>query len=839
MIEKKFTEELGKLINYIDKTLLKKYNTDNITTEYFILAVLENDYSVGNKILSKIMLLDTIAKAKEYYYGLISNNINKINGAKHFDGLFKKSIMDANELSKQQCSKKINSGQMLSRIITNNQNIGKYFKSLGVTLSQVNMQSAIETANLIEEENAKTKEKINKNLPVNHVRRSRKQQKQNNVNDIVEESVPIVSQNYNNSQIGECEKLFVNLNEMTKHSQIETVYGNEQIYDEIFVTLSKRNKNNVIIVGKSGVGKTATAKNLANLIVNGNVPKVFKDKVLLEINFNTLFSGTGMRGAFETRMRAILNDACAKGNYIFFIDSLSSVLSSKFNENEVENFIEAIMEEKKIMLICTCSEKGYTKEIANYPEWERYFEKINLNEPSEEKCIEILKHHAQKLEYFHGVKYEDASFKICVEYSKRYITERNLPDSAIDILDKTGAKVSLSETENDNVRIAREKLDNLRKEKDVLRLHTNSKRDYIKLDKLEKQEIELQTVLDFAVKKYNLEKQPFMVTEDMIKECISEKTSIPLKKLTANDKKRLNGLNERIKACVIGQNEAIDEVCKAIKRQRIGIGNPNKPIVFFFGGSTGVGKTYLAKTIAKELWGDENNLIRLDMSEYSETNSVTKLYGAPPSYVGYGDNSSLADKLKEKKYCILLLDEIEKACDKVFNVFLQLFDEGRITDNKGNTVDCKNVIVIMTSNIAAKEISFNKSIGFIKGNDSDNNKEIIKKELRKAFNPEFLNRIDDFIYFNKLSKEDVKYIISLNIKETEKRINNIGYGFDGNINDDDFINYIKKQLDGKEEYGARPIKSIIQRVIEDKICDMIVENKVNNGYCFKKEDFIH
>lgn len=844
MVETKFTEELKKIFEYIQNPLLKEYDTDKITTEYFILSLLENDFSIGNRILTKIMLLDTIEETKLHFYQLLSTNARVISGKRSFDEVFQKSVSDAKQMSIQEKSRTINSGHMLSSVIANSPSIGKYFKLLGVTQRQLNMQVAIETNNIKEEEKHKTKEKTKAEVPIKHTKKMKKKEKTQSSNIIInktenENSISngLIS-NYYKGQLGECEKTFTNLNLKSKDNQIEEIYGNEDVYNDIFVTLSKRNKNNIIIVGKSGVGKTSTVRNLANLIVKGKVPKTFQNKILLEISFNSLFVGTGMRGTFEAKLKAIMTDACSKGNYIFFIDSLSSVVSSKFNETDVENFIESVMEEKKIMLICTCSEKGYAKEMTEHSEWERYFEKITLNEPSEEQCVKILKHHAKKLSFFHNVTYSDNVFDICSKYSKRYITERNLPDSAIDILDKAGAKISLSETDNEEVRTIKEKLNNIKNEKNELRFHANSKRDFNKLDKIEKEEIWLQSLLDITIKRYNLQKQPLNVTENDIKECISEKTSIPLQKMSVDDKERLDGLNDRIKKNVIGQDDAIDEVCKSIKRQRIGISNPNKPIVFFFGGSTGVGKTFLTKIIAKEIWGDENSLIRLDMSEYSESNSVTKLYGAPPSYVGYGDNTSLADKLKNKKYCILLLDEIEKACDKVYNVFLQFFDEGRITDNKGNTVDCKNIIVIMTSNIAAKEISMHRPMGFIVNNNENTNKDIIKKELKKTFNPEFLNRVDDFIYFNKLTKDNVRHIIRLNIKEIEKRVNNIGYGFDKNINDNDFIEHIDEQLNGKEEYGARPIKKVLQHVIEDKICNMIIENKVMEGYQFKKTDFL-
>jgi ATP-dependent Clp protease ATP-binding subunit ClpC len=392
------------------------------------------------------------------------------------------------------------------------------------------------------------------------------------------------------------------------------------------------------------------------------------------------------------------------------------------------------------------------------------------------------------------------------------------------------------ETENENIRIAREKLNEIREEKEKLKMSTSDK-DYNKIDAIEREEINLQSILDAAIKSYNLDKQPYVVTANDIKETISEKTNIPIKDLSADDKDKLKNLNERIKKIVIGQDEAVDTVCRAIKRQRIGISNPNKPVVFFFGGSTGVGKTFLCKTIAKELWGDEKQMIRLDMSEYSEVTSVTKLYGAPPSYIGYNDRGTLVDKLKEKKHCILLLDEIEKACDKVYNVFLQMFDDGRLTDSKGNTVDCKNIIIIMTSNIAAKQLTNNKPIGFI-DNSQNAQRDIIEKELKRHFNPEFLNRIDDIVYFNKLTQDDIKNIILHEIEEIERKINSIGYYFDSSIKDDDFIQFLLASLNDEQEYGARPIKRKLQHIIEDKISNKIIEDDVKIGYFFKKNDFI-
>ena len=842
MAEKKFTNELKQTFDYIKNTILKEYDCDKISTEYFILSILENEYSIGNKVLSKVMLHDSIENSKVHFYQWLSQNAKSFGGKKEYDDIFEKSIKKAKTLATEQKSKTINSGHVLLSIFSNNININKYFRGIGVTIGQINTQVLEETNNIIEEERKLNEDKFINETPVKHIKKPKVKEQVNTLETIVDDGHDMVittaiSQHTNKLPIGECEKYFTNLNDKAASLQIDKLYGNDKIYNEIFSTLAKRNKNNAIIVGKSGVGKTDTVKNLANLIVSGNVPKNFKDKILVEVNFSALFSGTAMRGTFEARMKSIISDARLKGNYIFFIDSISSVLSSNFNESDLKAFIESVMKERNIMLICTCSEKGYTKEISDYPEWERYFEKINLEEPNDKDCIEILKYHASKLEYFHNVKYDENVFDVCMKYSKRYITERSLPDSAIDILDKTGAKLSLTEVENDNIKIAREKLFKIKQEKEQLK-HSSSKRDYNKIDKLEKEEIELQSILDLAIKSYNLEKQPVIVTENDIKECIAEKTGIELKNMSIDDKEKLKGLNDRIKSIVIGQDEAVDTVCKAIKRQRVGISNPNKPIVFLMAGSTGVGKSYLAKTIAKEIFGSEKKLVRLDMAEYSTAMGTSSLIGSGKGYIGFESGGILTEAIKKKKHCVLLLDEIEKAHEEVHNLFLTLFDEGRLTDNKGVTVDFKNVIIIMTSNIGAKELEERgNGIGFVK-NTEELKKEIIEKEIKKKFKPEFINRIDKIVYFNKLTDKNLEDIIKLEINKLRKRLEDIGYGLEENIESTKIFDTIFNNIKEKKNQGARPIIREIQIQMEDKITDWLIDKSLEKGYVFKGTDLM-
>lgn len=831
MAEKKFTQELKEVFDYIQNTLLKLYNSDKIGPEYFILSVLENEKTIAYKVLSKIMLNDVLEKTKLHFYQWLSANTKTFGIIKKYDAVFEKSVTDANLLSMRQKSNFINSGQLLFCILKNSEELNRYFKGLGVTINQISTQVIEETNNMLEEGKRLQSTKPSSIAPQKHLKKN--DVKEENVITPVEK-IAIIDQDL---KIGsECERITTNLNKMAYSSQLENIYGNEAIYNEIFTVLSKRNKNNIVIVGKSGVGKTDTVRNLANLIVSGNVPSAFKKKILLEIDFNSLFYGTQMRGAFETKMKAIQAEIKQNNNFIFFIDSIENSINKNFSQNDVCEFVETIMKDRNVMLICTCSEKDYSKTIGDIPSWERYFEKITLEEPNEEKCVNILRQHAEKLQIFHNVEYDNEVFDNVVKLSKRYITERSLPDSAIDIMDKAGAKKSVIDYEDEKIAKCKQDISTIRNRIALMKKNHNEE-DSEDYDNLIKKEIELNTTLDFAMKTHNLTKKREVVTLEDIKECISERTNVPITKLSTNDKDKLKNLNERIKKIVIGQDEAVDSVCKAIKRQRIGISNPNKPVVLFFGGTTGVGKTFLCKTLAKELWGDEKQIIRLDMSEYSEQTSVTKLYGAPPSYVGYGDSGSLVDKLKMKKNCILLLDEIEKANEKVYNVFLQLFDEGRLTDSKGNIVDCRNIVVIMTSNIAAKKIMNNKPVGFVVNLD-DTRKDIIDKELKKHFNPEFLNRIDSIIYFNKLTKKDIKEIILQKIKEIETRVNSSGYFFEKEIKDEDFISYILSMMEDTNDLGARPIEHKLQELMIDKICDKIINNDIKIGEFFKKSDFI-
>lgn len=832
MSNKKFSTELKNIFEYIQKKLVEKYNNDIITTEYFIAAILDNEYSVGYKVLSKIMLNDTIQNTKKHFNEWLSNNKKETNQQKKYDEIFEKAINDTKKFTHNKNNLTyINSGHLLSTILINNKNIYDFFKTNGVTVNQINTQVYEETNNMEEETKSHKEKQITPTIPEKHIKK----------NKTIKNDENYITQIINNNMVkidGECARITINLNEKAINQEIENICGNENIYQEIFNILSKRNKNNVAIIGKPGVGKTDTVRNLANLIVNDKVPKTFKNKILLEVDFNALLYGTQMRGTFEAKMKNIIAELQLTNNYIFFIDAIENTMNGKFSQNEIQELIETLMKEKNAMLIVTCSDKEYSKKITEIPSWDRYFEKIIMEEPTETQCINILQQHINKLQTFHDVQYDQTILKETIKLTKKYITEKNLPDSAIDILDKTGAKKSLVNTENQDIINCKNNIKSNQIQIDKIKSNYNENNSNT-LDELIKKQIELNNKLNNLTKLHNLTKTKEIITINDIKQTITEKTNIPITELTADDKLKLKHINQKLKNIIIGQDEAVDNACMAIKRQRIGLNNPNKPIVFLFTGQTGTGKTYLAKNIAKELFGDENKLIRLDMAEYADKTSITKLIGTGSGYVGYENGGILTEAIKKNKHCVLLLDEIEKADEQIHNTFLSMFDEGRMTDNKGNNIDFKNVIVIMTSNVGAKELNeYGNGIGFI-NNKQNLKKEIIQKELKNTFKPEFLNRIDKIIFFNYLTNDNIKNIILKEINKIRTKLQNINYNLDNNENLQTIINNIYNKTLEQKNMGARPIIKEIQTQIEDKITNLIIDNDVTEQHTFTQNELLN
>jgi len=803
MSEKKFTAELKRLLKYIKGELVSTYPIDKISIEYFIVASIDDEKSIANQMLESVML----SEAKQYLKSEAINTI-ELNSSTHqalceertekpvFDEIYDNCINYADSSLISDKSEKINSGHMLIAILTVCDYMSKAFANIGVNAEQlIDALMSVTGDNNVAKKKDKKKER-------------RK------------------TQSYD---IGEAERSLVNLNQESMDGKVEEIVGNDDTISEIFRILSKCERNNVVLTGKPGVGKTNTIKHIANLLVRDEVPLKFRGKKLLYVDFASMSASFGIRGGFETKFRAIIDDAAKRNNYILFIDDIHAILSEKshFTDISMTTLIDMITSNRNIDFVCTASDEGYSSTIQSSNFFKRRFHRIELEEKNEEESIEILKICKWKYELYHNVEFTDDAISTCVRMSKRYLKDAVLPDVALDILDCAGADKSVQEKEDENILKLEEELGEI----STAILNAQSNHDDNLYDKLINREIEIKTKLNQTIKDNAFAKKAETVTSDDILSAVSHKANIPVTKLSKDERSILSKLEQKINSKVIGQEQAVAETVKTVKRQRIGLCKPNKPSVMMFIGNSGTGKTYLAKTLASEVFGDESAFVRLDMSEYNDQTSVNKIMGSSPGYIGYEKGGILTEAVKKRNHCVLLLDEIEKANESVFDIFLQLFDDGRLTDNKGYTVDFSNVIVIMTSNVGAKEASLRgKGVGFIKNEKMTG--DIIKNELKKKFKPEFINRIDNIIMFNNLNDDNLKQIISLELDNVIKRLKNINYNVDESFKEEARkIVYNKLKEDNTQsDFGARPINRIIQHEIEDKITDFIIEHNPKEGY---------
>ena len=622
------------------------------------------------------------------------------------------------------------------------------------------------------------------------------------------------------------------LTRMAENGRLDPIVGREKEIERVSQILSRRKKNNPILIGEPGVGKSAIAEGLALRIVQRKVSRILYNKRIISLDLASLVAGTKYRGQFEERMKAVMQEIEKNTDIILFIDEIHTIIGAGGASGSLDasNMFKPALARGELQAIGATTLDEYRQHVEKDGALERRFQKVIIEPTSREETIQILQNIKERYEDHHLVRYTDDAIDACVKLTERYITDRHLPDKAIDALDEVGSRVHLN-----NVNVPKEILDI---EKDIEELKQKKSeviksQQYEKAAELRDSERTLQSQLEKAKNKWEEESKNHRVevNEDHVAEVVSMMCGVPVTRVSQSETGRLAKMSDEISGRVIGQNEAVNKVVKAIQRNRAGLKDPNKPIgSFFFLGPTGVGKTQLAKVLAKDLFDSAEALIRIDMSEYMEKFSISRLVGAPPGYVGYEEGGQLTEKVRRKPYSIVLLDEIEKAHPDVFNLLLQALDDGHMTDGLGRKIDFKNVILIMTSNIGARQLAeFGTGVGFgtkaqMDAKD-DNAKSIIQNALRKAFSPEFLNRVDDIIMFKSLNRDDIHLIIDIELEELFSRILELGYTLTLTNAAKDFI--VDNGYD--EKFGARPLKRAIQKYIEDPLAEEIINSSLKEN----------
>ena len=628
------------------------------------------------------------------------------------------------------------------------------------------------------------------------------------------------------------------LNKLAEAGKLDPVIGRDREILRIAQILSRRKKNNPIIIGEPGCGKTALVEGLAIKIVNGECPRNLVDKRIVNLDLTSVVAGTKYRGQFEERMKVIIEELQANPNIIVFIDEIHTLVGSGNSSGSMDgsNIFKPALSRGELQCIGATTLDEFRKNIEKDGALERRFQKVIVEPSSVTETIQILKNVRDKYESFHKVHYSDEVIETCVKLADRYITDREFPDKAFDILDEVGARMQTDLKVPDVIEELKKKAADIKLQK----MEVVKKQNYEQAAELRDKEKKLLTKLEQEKQKFEeqLSKEKQLILLENVYDVVSNMTKIPVSKMSVDDTKALLDLDKTLIDKVIGQNDAVVKIAKSIKRNRLGIKDPNRPIgSFVFLGSTGVGKTYLAKQLAKEMFGSEDALIRVDMSEYQEKHSISKLVGAPPGYVGYEEGGLLTEKVKNKPYSVILFDEVEKAHKDVFTILLQILDDGHATDSLGRKINFKNTLIILTSNLGVKKLQdFGTGIGFSSNSYSNEEakKQMLMKEMKNFFSPEFLNRIDDTIVFNSLSQEDIKKITNIELKKLVSRLEEMNYKISY---DDTLVEYLAK-IGFDELYGARPLKRAIQDKVEDLLSEEVLTGKLIEGknYTIKVTD---
>jgi len=649
-----------------------------------------------------------------------------------------------------------------------------------------------------------------------------------------------------NNDLGELSDFATDLNESAKQGKIDPVIGRDTEIQRVIQILSRRTKNNPVLIGEPGVGKTAIAEGLAQRIVTGNVPEILRNKRIISLSIGSMLAGAKYRGEFEERLKKAIDEVQQHDDMIIFIDEIHTLVGAGATEGAMDaaNILKPALARGEFQVIGATTLDEYKKHIEKDAALERRFQPVQVGEPNEEDALEILKGLRDRYEAFHKAKITDEALTAAVSLSSRYITDRFLPDKAIDVVDEAASKVRMKVfSAAPDVKALEDRLNTVKKEKEA----AVTSQDFEKAAKLRDEE---QSLLKEIGDKKSIAKeksdQKLIVTEEDIAAVVAQWTGIPVAKIAEEESATLLHLEEELHKRVVGQDEAVTAVAKAVRRARAGLKDPKRPIgSFLFLGPTGVGKTELARALASSLFGDESAMIRLDMSEYMEKHTVSRLVGAPPGYVGYEEGGQLTDAVRRKPYSVILLDEVEKAHVDFFNILLQVLDDGRLTDSQGRTVDFRNTVIIMTSNLGAKALHKNSpELGFLAAKKADSNvdenKGIDFKEAKKSvmdavkryFRPEFLNRIDEMIVFHPLTEEDLKEIVTILMSDVTKRLEERG-DLQLEISPEAMKLLVKEGSDFT--MGARPLKRAIQRLIEDPVSDLILKGDAKEGKIIKAD----
>ncbi len=614
--------------------------------------------------------------------------------------------------------------------------------------------------------------------------------------------------------------------------RLDPVVGREKEIERVIQILARRTKNNPVLIGEPGVGKTAVAEGLAIRIVNAEVPDILDGKKVIQLDMGLLVAGTKYRGEFEERLKKIMDEIRQAGNIILVIDEMHTLIGAGAAEGAIDaaNILKPALSRGEIQVIGATTLDEYRKYVEKDPALERRFQSVIIEEPTQEESIEIIKGLRSKYEEHHGLNISDEAIVAAVQLSSKYITDRFLPDKAIDVIDEASSKVRLkvSTLSPEGKELEKELRALIKEKEDAIR-----NQEFEKASQLRDEEAEMKDrIREMSIRyKEEHEANKPTVTAENVAEVIATMTGVPVTKLTEGESERLLNLEKTLHERVIGQNDAVVAISKAIRRARVGLKSPNRPIgSFIFCGPTGVGKTELAKALAEAVFGSEDNMIRVDMSEFMEKHSTAKLIGSPPGYVGYDDGGHLTELVRKKPYSVILFDEIEKAHPDVFNIMLQILDDGRLTDSKGRHINFKNTIIIMTSNVGASMITTTSRLGFSTSSDESKDKyeklkETVTEEMKKAFRPEFLNRIDETIVFSHLNKEEIRQIVDLMLKDLFKRLAERELSIEVTDEVKDHL----AEAGYSEAYGARPLRRLIQRKIEDMLAEEILSGKYTAG----------